>query len=64
MARFVLRLLRLSANGCASDAPGLTPANGFCPSGFPTLPVARGTRWMKKALRNKRISTINVFLLF
>uniref|UniRef100_UPI002636B3EA hypothetical protein n=1 Tax=uncultured Dysgonomonas sp. TaxID=206096 RepID=UPI002636B3EA len=57
----VLRLLRLSSNGCATDAPGLTHAKGFCPSGFPTLPVARGTRRANESVKKQKDISIKCF---
>ena len=55
MAHLVLRLLRLSANGCATDALRLTPVRSLA------LPIVRGTRRAKKALKNKRTSSVKRF---
>ena len=53
-ARLVLSLLRLSVNGCATDALGLTQANGFYPSGLPTLSIARGTRRANESVKKQK----------
>ncbi|QIK53776.1 hypothetical protein G7051_05230 [Dysgonomonas sp. HDW5B] len=44
----------MSANGYTPDALGLTPANGFRPSGFSTLPVARGTRRANESVKKQK----------
>ncbi len=54
MARLVLRLLRLSANGSATDALRLTHANNFRPSGSTTLPIARGTRRANESVKKQK----------
>ena len=51
----------MSANGCATDAPGLTHAKGFYPSGFPTLPVARGTRRANESVKKQKDIVVKRF---
>ena len=55
MAHLVLRLLRLSANGCATDALRLTPVMLL------TLPVAQGTRRANESVKKQKDISLKCF---